>query len=98
MIVRQSGVIIGKIAEYFFKLIIDTRETRELAAYTISSSGMRVFGTTEQAAEKLEYLRNGKGKHTSGAEAQVISLALSARVNSCPDTLRANRSFSASWL
>jgi hypothetical protein len=38
----------------------------------------------KQAAEKLEYLGNGKGKHPSGAEAQIILPALSARVKLVP--------------
>ena len=54
---------------------------------------------TKEAAEKLGNLDKVGGKRPSGAKAQVILLALSARLKSRPDTkfpqLTAKMSFSA---
>jgi hypothetical protein len=55
-----------------------------------------VGGTTEQLAEKIDFRALRGEKLSAGAEARIDFANLTARVNSCPDTLLiAERTFSA---
>jgi hypothetical protein len=45
---------------------------------------LSIYGTTKEAAEKLDVSDEIVGRHPSGAEAHGDSIAFAARLKSCP--------------